>query len=325
MSELRKGYDPEFLGEGISIALPKAGLEITDDILFVGESESAHVINYIHYSVIMSKCNNQALVSAANLNQSAFQQVSGRDWFVDPRIGIENQVGPKAYKSNPWDRGHLTRRTAVTWGNKYVAKRASNDSCSYANASMQHENFNQDEWRVPERIVQYLKKDKNDKITIFTGPVFTQTDRWYTRRNLREKVRIPSGFWKVIAYIGKQSGKLESQAYVLYQDARFLMDKRGQHSIDIKNYQVTITEIEYLTGFEFDENLFNSNPLYFYPREGINDGPEAFFAPASTEESELGRGVVFSRDDTTRPEFTGRRRVIPHNEFIEFISGVRDV
>ncbi|WP_207788023.1 DNA/RNA non-specific endonuclease, partial [Candidatus Thiosymbion oneisti] len=83
--------------------------------------------------------------------------------------------------------------------------------------------------------------------------VFTQTDRWYTRRTLQQKVRIPSGFWKVVAYIGKESEQLESQAYVLYQDAQFLLDKRGQHSIDIKNHQVTITEIEQLTGLEFDE------------------------------------------------------------------------
>ncbi|WP_369334495.1 DNA/RNA non-specific endonuclease, partial [Candidatus Thiosymbion oneisti] len=103
-------------------------------------------------------------------------------------MGLNNQVGPAAYKRNPWDRGHLTRRTAVTWGSKYEAKRASNDSCSYANASMQHENFNQDEWRVPERIVQHLEKDKNGRITIFTGPVFTQTDRWYPRRTLQQKV-----------------------------------------------------------------------------------------------------------------------------------------
>ncbi|WP_208108593.1 hypothetical protein, partial [Candidatus Thiosymbion oneisti] len=80
MTDLRKGYDPEFLGKGVSIALPKAGLEIEDDILFVrDDNENGHIIDYIHYSVIMSKFNNQALISAANLDQNEFQQVSGRD------------------------------------------------------------------------------------------------------------------------------------------------------------------------------------------------------------------------------------------------------
>ena len=104
-----------------------------------------------------------------------------------------------------------------------------------------------------------------------------------------------------------------------------MLDRRGQHSIDIKNYQVTITEIEQLTGLEFDEALFNSNPLFFYPREGINEGPEGFSAPLSTRPEELDRGIVFNRADAESPEFQTRRRIIPHEEFLEFASCVRDV
>jgi len=324
MSELRKGYDADFLGDGFRVNLPAASLEFEDDILHSDALRERYIADYIHYSLIMSKFSNQALYSAANLEQNQFQQVSGRDWFVDPRIGLENQVGPKAYKKNAWDRGHLTRRTAVTWGSKFVAKRASNDSCSYANASMQHENFNQDEWRVPETIVQHLQRDKNGRISIFTGPVFTQTDRWYARRTLHELIRIPSGFWKVVAYVGKDSGQLECQAYVLYQDAKFLADKRGRFNLDIRNYQVTITEIEHLTGLEFDEALYNSNPLFFTPRDGVNEGPEGFAAPKSTDEAELNHGVVFSRDEADSEAFKARRRDIPAADFDEFIARTRD-
>ncbi len=324
MNNLREGYDPDFLGESFTINVPNAGLELEDDILNKEELRDGCIVDYIHYSVMMSKFSNQALFSAANLDQNTFQQVSGRNWFVDPRVGLSNQIGSEIYKSNPWDRGHLTRRTAVTWGTKYLAKRASNDSCSYANASMQHENFNQDEWRVPETIVQYFKKDKNGRISIFTGPVFTQTDRWYTRRTLHQMARIPSGFWKVVAYIGKDSNRLECQAYVLYQDANFLLDKRGRHNLVIRNYQVTITEIEQLTGLEFDEALFDSNPLYYYPRDGINTGPEGFAAPKSTKKSELNTGVVFSRSEAESSGFSKRKRNIKEDEFIEFITRVRD-
>ncbi|NER08399.1 MAG: DNA/RNA non-specific endonuclease, partial [Okeania sp. SIO3C4] len=148
--------------------------------------------------------------------------------------------------------------------------------------------FNRDEWRVPELIVQHFEKDLDGRITIFTGPVFTQTDRWYTRSRFKQMIRIPSGFWKVIAYIDRQSGVLESQAYVLYQDDQLLLDRSGQRSLEISNYQVTITEIEQLTGLEFDEVLFQSNPLYFYPREGINDGPEGFSTPKNTTNAQAG-------------------------------------
>ena len=211
----------------------------------------------------------------------------------------------------------------MTWGSTFESKRASNDSCSYANASLQHENFNRDEWRVPERVVEHFDRDLNDKITIFTGPIFTESDRWYKGVGLEELVRIPAGFWKVIVYIGKKSKKLECQAYAMYQDALFLRDKRGQHNLDIRNYQVTITEIEYLTGLEFSKELFDSNPLYFYPREGINEGPEGFITPKSTDEEDLKTGVIFTRKDAESKSFRVRRRDIKMDVFEDLINGVK--
>ena len=142
---VRNGYDRNFLGDGISIDIPKPSLEIEDDVLKNDKFREEMIVDYIHYSVIMSISNRQALVSAANVDQKENKSVDGRRWFLDSRIGSENQVGNQAYLQNDWDRGHLTRRTSVTWGSNYEAKRASNDSCSYANASMQHKNFNQDE------------------------------------------------------------------------------------------------------------------------------------------------------------------------------------
>lgn len=297
---------------------------ISDDILCVDTENNLQIVDYIHYSVMMSKSDKQAVVSAANLDQNEIQKVSGRNWFVDPRIGQNNQIGPKAYKNNPWDRGHLTRRTAVTWGSKYIAKRASNDSCSYANSSMQHENFNQDEWRVPEEIVRHFDKDLNGRLLVFTGPLRTKFDRWYTTKSLKNSVRIPGGFWKVVAYIDKESKKLESQAYIMYQDGNFLIDKRGRFNIDINNYQVTITEIEYLTGLEFDKEIFDSNPLYFYEREGITKGPEGYEVPKSTEINELNKGVIFSKEFREKPEFKMRRREIEESDFLNYINTIHE-
>ena len=318
--ELRKGYNPEFLENDFVVSLPELGLELQNDVLKNDVLKNGYIADYIHYSVVMSKSNRQAFFSAANLHQDDFKAVKGRKWFLDPRIGLENQIGPEAYTRNDWDRGHLTRRTAVTWGSPYLSKRASNDSCSYANASFQHANFNQDEWRVPEKIVSHFDKDLNNRLCIFTGPVFTDADRWYTRNGLKNSVRIPSAFWKVIVFIGKESGKLECQSYLMYQDAMFLADKRGQHNIDHRNYQVTITEIERLTGLEFSEDLFNANPLYFYPRKGINNGPEAFCTPKNFDKKELDKGIVFNRKDAESEVFKNRKREIIESDFDEYIE-----
>ena len=262
----------------------------------------------------MSISNRQALVSAANVDQEGIKSVKGRNWFVDSRIGYEFQVGPEAYKRNDWDRGHLTRRTAVTWGSKYEAKRASNDSCSYANASMQHKNFNQDEWRLPEEKVRSFDKDRNNKLCVFTGPIFTETDRWYTRRSLQQRVRIPGGFWKVIAYIDKESDELACQAYVMYQDEKFLEDKSGRKNVQLKNHQVTVTEVERLTALEFDEALYDANPLYFHPRPEENIKGVEGFAIAET-------GIIFSREDADKIE-KGKKREFDEKEFEEIMSRI---
>jgi DNA/RNA endonuclease G (NUC1) len=59
------------------------------------------------------------------------------------------------------------------------ATKASNDSCAYTNACMQHKNFNQDEWRAVELLVSEFKLAT--KLTVMTGPVFTTTDRFYIK------------------------------------------------------------------------------------------------------------------------------------------------
>jgi len=303
----REGYDPLFLGDDFYVPMPVPGLALQENILFADDYREEFIVDYIHYSVIMSKFSRQALVSAANLDQSAYKTVKGRKWFIDPRIGEENQVGSIAYDRNKWDKGHLTRRTAITWGSDFEAKRASNDSCSYANASPQHENFNRDEWRVPEDIVAHFDKDKNNKLCIFTGPVFTELDRWYTREGVYEAFRIPSAFWKVIVYIDKATDALACQSFLMYQDELFTADRRGRRKINIKNYQVTITEIEKLTGLDFPEVLFENNPLYFYARDGINKGPEGFAVPKANK---LDDGLVFSRTEAESEDFKKRKRDI---------------
>lgn len=74
-----------------------------------------------------------------------------------------------------------------------------------------------------------------------------------------------------------------------------IKDKRGRFDVDISNYQVTITEIERLTGLNFPQALYNSNPLFYFPREKVNEGPEAFKMPSGDDEKVLKQGVVFTR------------------------------
>ncbi len=267
---MREGYKNDFLGKDFKIELPEPGLALSSDILQPpGLPDGEVVVPYINYSLLMSRSTKQALYSAANIDLTKVKKVpgrKGRNWFVDRRVGADNQIPNYPYQGTLWDRGHLTRRTAVTWGkdNDYATK-ASNDSCAYTNACMQHKNFNEDDWRAVELLVSSFKGA--DKLNVVTGPIFTRADRFYAREFEDFPVRIPSAFWKIVSYVSADK-KLKTQAYIFFQDVLSIRNSKGRARIRLKDMQVTTTEVSFWTGLEFDKALFASNPLKFY------SGPE---------------------------------------------------
>lgn len=270
---MREGYLANFLGDDFVVEIPEVGLALADDILqppLLPEGQT--LVPYIHYSLKMSKMTKQALFSAANIdnaNQKTIQSGKGRKWFADARIGKQNQILNDAYQGSPWDRGHLTRRTAVTWGNYATALAASNDSCAYANASMQHKNFNEDEWRIPEIAIDKFDLAKDSKLLVMTGPIFTTCDRYFAKNLSVEPVRIPSGFWKTLTYLDKSTNQLVTAAYILFQDVDTLRTHKAKQRLKLRFFRVTTTELQLWTGLEFDTKMFDSNPLKFY------SGPES--------------------------------------------------
>lgn len=290
---MRVGYQKDFLAN-FDIDLPEPSLSLAGDVLLPkGLPEGETVVPYIHYSLIMSKSTKQALYSAANVDNNNQQTVSGhkgRKWFIDDRVGRENQVTNDAYKGTPWDRGHLTRRTAITWGDCSTALAASNDSCSYTNASMQHKRFNEDEWRVPETAVAKFSLAKDNKLTVMTGPIFSICDRFFTKQYGFEPVRIPSGFWKTLTYVD-QNDQLVTAAYIFFQDTDTLRTTKAKQRIKLRNFRVTTTELQLWTGLQFDKQMFLSNPMQFY------SGPEAIKVNdlkdlSNSTEALLAAGVV---------------------------------
>ncbi|MDF2368483.1 DNA/RNA non-specific endonuclease [Sneathiella sp.] len=320
---MRNGYQVDFLGSGHKIELPQPGLAVQADILQPpGLPEGELVIPYINYSLIMSRSTKQALYSAANVNLSKMQKVpskKGRNWFVDGRVGASNQIPNYPYVGTQWDRGHLTRRTAVTWGDDSdYATRASNDSCAYTNACMQHKNFNEDDWRAIELLVSSFTSA--DKLNVMTGPIFTRADRYYTREFEDFPVRIPAAFWKIVTYVGESEDEgmgLRTQAYIFFQDLPSIKDPKGRARIRLKDMQVTTTEISLWTGLEFDSALFESNPLKFY------SGPEVI--PIKERNALLKKHANLLELDagiTSDISVREAREKFPLEDFYEIISEV---
>ncbi len=272
------GYNSKFLGKDFIFELPKITYEKIDDVALPKEGNE-QILKYLNYSVSMNRNTRQAFYSAANADFSK-NTGDGRHFRLDGRLESSFQLDNIYYKDlndvgNPYDRGHLTRRDAVSWGktNK-LANQASRDSCYFTNVSLQHRNFNQDEWYALEKAVEKNNNDKDNKANVICGPIFSDMDRFVTPTRSAIPGRVPSAFWKIIAYIGKSTGELEINAFIVHQDRESMKAKKqvlgNQRLYPFKIYQSSTTLIERLTGLEFPDIAFDNNPMLFFKSDLAN-------------------------------------------------------
>jgi endonuclease G, mitochondrial len=268
----REGYNPRFIDEHDETCLvnhPELSPRTSSDVY---REENGNIyFNYIHYTVVMNKKARQPLYVASNIDQNNLKEIKRHDdpWDKDNRVPKELQLDNSYYSGaeNPYDRGHLVRRLNNCWGDTVNdALRANNDTFFYTNVSFQHEYFNRDEWLALEDMFLDWKLDDNGRLCVFTGPVWRPFDRCF-HREWEDYARIPSAFFKIICYKGKESGKLETRAFLLYQDEEFTNNKQSGSRVLKTNrfakYQVSIGDIENLTGLEFDNKIPSSNPIYY--------------------------------------------------------------
>ena len=275
------GYDADFLGSHVPLPFFSEALE--DDILERdtlsntvhnssdndgGKCNGRRVYrHYQNYTIVMSKKYRTALYAALNVDQSLLEKTDKTvGWRVDDAVGSEYQLNGDYYVSNAWDKGHLAPDAAAGWGvTKGTRIAATNDTYFYTNATLQHENFNRDEWKDLETYVRvglFQDDSTNHKMSEITGPIFVEEeDATNTTRTVqpegREAAVVPAGFFKVVAYISGNNNQLVVRCFVIYQDAQSLEDRGGV--VDHKRYQVTIPNIEELTGLLFDPIYHEAN------------------------------------------------------------------
>lgn len=284
------GYDPDFIGDGIHIPLPDLNKSIKKSVLRKpGILRNGMFSDHIHFTLVMNKHTRQLIYSAYNIDQSKFRpDVPGdgkRSWRNDKDIGNENQLDNKYYSDredtsgqiipNPYDRGHMVMRFNNMWGDTNdESDKSGKATFIFANSSLQHENLNRDEWKALELdIVRDFQHDANNRLAVFTGPVFGDLDR-HINISDSDSARIPSGFFKVICFKKKHSNpgqELGVLAFAIFQDDNVLRDKKGGKTIKTnRNYQVTISEIQNWTGINFGEQIYETNPLFYYDLEERN-------------------------------------------------------
>lgn len=295
----RKGYEAGFL-EGLELKLadfvkPRAA-EIAP--LLDGRSGLDAVLDYEHFSLIMSAPRKLALMTATNIDAAHYLEIDrdtglprlgpeGDTWVDDPRLATGFRIGQDFYSawSSLFDRGHLTRRTDPTWGTPEQAVRANADTFHRTNCSPQHFRFNESirYWQGVERYVLEFGalKDKR-RVSVFTGPVLNDDHQDFGG------LAVPLKFWKLVLRLDHE-GKPQATALVVDQ-RRLLGEKRvpirpgGDGTPpDVSEYRVSVSYLESLAGLDFSAvRAFDS-----YRAPAALSGAEAASARVISDWSDL--------------------------------------
>ena len=321
------GYQADFIGPDYVVELPSFDTKLKSSVLKVpGSLRDGLYSDHTHFTLVMNKHTRQLIYAASNINQVKLREDAAgtASWRFDPNFDAKHQLGNDYYKdrtdragrkiSNPYDRGHMVMRFNNMWGaNDAEAHRAGAETFIYSNASLQHENLNRDEWKEIEmEIVRKLSDDANDRLCVFTGPIYGDLDR-HINLSDRDSARVPSGFFKVICFQLKQAidgDQLGVYAFAVFQDSKVLRDKKGHDTVKTdREYQVTIKELQELTGIQFGERLYRRNPLFYYAKkERATDNNVSFF-PERVPLNRVGDLVAESEAVRASIEPLSKRRI----------------
>ncbi|MFY0545328.1 DNA/RNA non-specific endonuclease [Brevibacillus sp. H7] len=254
-------YDPFFLGDMHEVPLPCLNGQTAEDALDGGK-----VYHFTHFSIVMNKRRKFAVYSAACVDESKRVDVQrdNKSWHFDERIGAENQVGHEFYAKNDYDKGHLTRRRDVCWGERGEAERANYDSFCYANIVLQHHNFNTGIWNCLEDwILERLDHDK--KMIVITGPIFKEEDEEYCGVHGLPgcKIQVPYGFWKSVFYV-EPKNRLKSLSFLIRQSPDPVTEACEYRRFE--TYQVPLATITKETELQFKHSFYERSPLQWINR-----------------------------------------------------------
>jgi len=238
------GYDERFLGP--RIPMPTTANK-ADLVRLRGDGRDGRRLNYMHFSVRLSKSRRLPAVTAVNIDGRSRRKVPRKQsWFFDSRIHRDLQVGKEFYGPSGFDRGHMVRREDPVWGPERDAKVANEDTFHYTNAAPQHPDLNQREWVELEDYILDNADSLDLKVSVFTGPVFDEGDP------VVEGVKVPLRYWKVAAAVDHRTGKLAAAGYILSQQDLVAVEFRYG---PFKVYQVPIREIERAAGIRVGQVL----------------------------------------------------------------------
>lgn len=264
--KLFQGYDEKFISNQ-TVPLPNLSTEQNEDLVL--DDGGNKVIKYINYSLQQSASHKFPFYTATNIDGLQFQKIPRKDnWRKDPRISKESQWGKELYSAtkSDFDRGHMTKREDVQWGNTIgIALNAADSTFYYTNAVPQHKDLNRDIWRSLEDYILHTETKQNElRICVFTGPALSSSNPYFVTPINGKQIQIPSLFWKVVIF-QKEDGHLYRVGFMmsqnkLLQENHIIEELESEDELfmqfkDADTYQVNISLIEEITGLEIPKAI----------------------------------------------------------------------
>lgn len=181
----------------------------------------------------------------------------------DPLLPRAFQPLDEHYQASPYDRGHLVRPLAVSWGEERLAAIARRHSFFFTNSAPRHLDMNRPWARALADWEARVVAERGRAIG-FSGPILREDDPFFRdvsqtlgRLVAHQTFRLPRAFWKVVVAPGSDE-KLSLAAFLL--DQRALPGSRARspsaaRAYDPENHLATLETIETETGIEFSEVL----------------------------------------------------------------------
>jgi endonuclease G len=217
---------------------------------------------------------------------------ASEQWYDDPRLAEGSAANQSIYSSQVvqgfpsgmgrtlrmFQRGHLVRRLDPAWGTKNQALLAEADTFHFTNCAPQVGFFNMGRanpsitgtgggrlWRAVENLVLRNARNMRSRVTCFTGPIFTSSDRVY------RTIKIPQRFFKIavwadddglrsLAMIADQSKVLSVWPEALFEAGGEAIEGLGSEAFQgadelerVDDFLTTVAEVESVTGLDFSE------------------------------------------------------------------------
>jgi endonuclease G, mitochondrial len=137
-----------------------------------------------------------------------------QDARLDPKYQPDDEfyVRTRAQEKAFFSRGHLVRLLDPCWGaNQGESRRGMEDSFHFTNAAPQHQTYNDIDWGNLEDYVLDKAQTSEKRLTVFTGPIYRDSDPLYGRKRKGGPWRIPLSFWK-IAVLQKTDDQIAAAA-----------------------------------------------------------------------------------------------------------------